>query len=221
MTSGGTAVSQSKSNIIVWYDGGESAFRSKDYHASRILLGKAYSELELTYPDLEDRILQFNDWQNLLDLLVICQCKLQKYDEAQNTLDSLIQKIQSESIPETLVDAIIKAADVVISSYYKVERLDNAVNLATQIIDIKKNNNNRFALDTQLILAEIYLRQNKIEEAKSRCLEIVAARDSNERAEIDNAADLVLFLIYSKTDNMSEAICKKELLSETYKSKRY
>jgi tetratricopeptide (TPR) repeat protein len=215
-----STVSQSKSRILCWYDSGKSDFQAQKYKAAWTFLDKAYSELETTYSELQDRVLHFNNWENLLNLLVVCQCKLEKFDEALSTLNSLIQRIGSELVPETLLNAICKTTEVLISNFCRVVRLDDAAGLATKVIDLKTSNN-LSALDTQRILAEIYLRQNNLAEAESRCLEIIAARDSDERAAIDEETDLLLFLIYSQTGNMDEALCKKELLSEPYKSKKH
>jgi tetratricopeptide (TPR) repeat protein len=210
-------VSQSRSRILCWYDSGESDFQAQKYEDAWTFLDKAYSELETTYSELQDRVLHFNNWENLLNLLVVCQCKLQKFDEALSTLNSLIQRIGSELVPETLLNAICRATEMLISNFCTVERLDAAASLATKIIDLKTSNN-LSALDTQRLLAEVYLRKNNLEEAESRCLEIIAARDSDERASIDDETDLLLFLIYSQTGNTGEALCKRELLSEPYKS---
>jgi hypothetical protein len=213
-----STVSQSMSNILHFYERGEFNFNAQNYQAACPLLDRAYSKLETTYSELEDRGLHFKDWEDLFNLLVLCQCNLQKFDKALNTLNSLIQKIGSELVAESVVNAISKATEVLISNFCRVERLDDAASLATKVIDLKISDS-LGTLDTQRILAEIHLRQDKIEEAEGRCLEIIAARDSNERAQIDDETDLLLFLIYSQTGNTGEALCRKELLSETYKSK--
>ena len=100
---------------------------------------------------MEDRVSHFNDWKNLLNSLVVCQCNLRKFDEALHTLNSLIQRIESESVPETLVSAICKATHVLISNFCRAERLDDAAMLASKVIALSIG-----ALDTQRILAEIY-----------------------------------------------------------------
>ena len=212
-----STVSQSKSRILCWYDSGKSDFQARKYKGAWTFLDKAYSELETTHSELQDRALHFNNWDSLLNLLVVCQCKLQKFDEALGTLDSLIQRMGSELVSETLLNAVCKTTEVLISNFCTVERLDDAVSLATKVIDLKTSNN-LSALDTQRLLAEVYLRKNNLEKAESRYLEIIAARDSDERASIDDETDLLLFLIYSQTGNMGETICKRELLSESYKS---
>jgi tetratricopeptide (TPR) repeat protein len=207
-------------NIGRWYERGESEFRAKNHETAWTLLEKAYSELEKTYPELKERVAHFHNWDNLLNLLIACQCDLRKFDEAENILNALLQKIECTLVTETLIYAICQAAEILVSKYYFVEYLGDAASVAPKVIDIKRSNQID-AFDTQRLLAEIYFRQNNHKEAENQCLKIIAARDPIEREQIDNDADLLLAVIYYQTGNMQEARCKKELLPDTYKSKKY
>ena len=133
-----------------------------------------------------------------------------------------MQRIEPESVTAetSIVDVICKTADVLISKCYRARSLDAAAHVATKVVDIKKNYN-ILALETQRILAEIHLGQKNIEGAETLCREIIAACESNERAQIHEETNLLLVLINYRKGETSEAMCTKELMSEKYKSKKY
>jgi tetratricopeptide (TPR) repeat protein len=207
-------------NILRWYESGESEIEAQKYQSALTLLEAAYSELETTYSELEERVLSFPNWEKLLNMLIVSQCELKKFDDARNRLVSLMQRIEHTPVTETLMGVICKTADVFIAKCFRVGRLDDAARVAIEVVVIKKNNN-ILALEAQRMLAEIHLRQNNMEDAEKQCREILQACDSSERAQIHEEIDILLVLINYRKGNRDEAIRRRELISEKYKSKKY
>ena len=152
------------SEIQQFYMNGEFYFKKKDYKNAETLLKKMYTKLETAYPELEERVFRFTEWQHLLNLFIVCQFKLKIFDSMENRL----MKIEFDQVSEILLDALYNTVEVFISACCGVERLDVAASLATKVINIQERNG-LIPFRMKQVLSEIYLRQNDIDKAEQLC----------------------------------------------------
>jgi len=220
----GTMPPSSRHSIERLYQSGKTAIQDKNYQIGLTYLQRAYSELGKVFPDLEDRLEQLHEWENMLNWLIVCQCDMGKFDEVQNTLNPLLQAVESMPIAtpvsENLMNSICKVCEAAETFITKCNRLgrrssETAIT-ATRVIQVQQTRRIT-PVGTQLLLAEIYLRQGYGNDAERQCLEIATARESENRAQIDEETDLLLVLIYYQLGNATEAQCKRAILSDEYK----
>lgn len=202
-------------NMESWRNSGKSEFRRGNYEKALALLEKAYSEAEKIYPELEERELHIEDWPSLLCFIIRSHCQLRNFDEAKNMVTVLMRENDTESVTNRLADSICKSVEDLIRELYRAGNFDIAALVGNRFIGFKKNDK-MSALDVQRIIAEIYLTQNKTDEAIELCNNILLAPALGQ---IEQETNLLLAVIFHKRGEGNEEMCRVSLLSETFKGK--